>query len=131
MNIDHIGLVVKDIDKEVRHFCQVLGYSLDNKIFDQTQISWLAMMIAANGYRIELIQPADKRAPSYDFADKGGGLHHICYIVNDLNAAIAHLKINGYLLIKNVVSAPLLDNRKIVFLFSKANGQIIELVEKL
>jgi hypothetical protein len=35
------------------------------------------------------VEPADKQSPVYSFAAKGGGLHHVCCVVDNLEKALA------------------------------------------
>jgi len=98
-------------------------------MYDHVQHVMLAMLISANGYRIELIQPVDKKSPSFDFMKKGGGFQHICYRVKNIKNTISQIKSKGYLLFRQPVEAPLFGRKKVAFLFSKNTNQIIELLE--
>ncbi len=131
MEIDHIGFVVSNIDNAIQRFTNIYGFSLvDEWIYDPNQHVNLAILTTQNHQRVELIQPIDEKSPSYDFLKKRGGLHHICYCVENLDLAISMMKQNGHILIRRPVQAPLLQGRKVAFLFSKIDKQIIELVSK-
>ena len=56
-------------------------------------------------------------------------MHHFCYAVENIENSIRKMKVNGHILIRRPVKAPLLDGRRVAFLFSKTDKQIIELVE--
>ena len=130
MNIDHIGYVVSEISTASKRFIDVYGFVLQNEIiFDPAQRVNLVMLNSNNSYNIELIQPVDDKSPSYDFMKKGGGFHHFCYAVKNIERSINVMKANGHFLIKRPVSAPLLGGRRVAFLFSKVDKQIVELVE--
>jgi methylmalonyl-CoA/ethylmalonyl-CoA epimerase len=130
MDIDHIGFVVEDIHSGIDYYTVVYGYLLEEgPIYDSVQHVNLAMLSSSNGYRIELIQPVDAKSPSYDFLKKGGGLHHFCYYVPDIEDTIRRMKQCGHLLFKRPIEAVLFGGRKVAFLFSKRDKQIIELVE--
>ena len=130
MKIDHIGFVVKDIESAIERFTNVYGFIVQHEaIYDPSQHVMLAMLVSSNSYQVELIQPVDKESPSYDFMEKGGGLHHLCYCTNDIEDSIKKIKKKGHLLIKRPVEAPLLGNRKVAFLFSKTDKQVIEIVQ--
>ena len=131
MEIDHIGYVVADIKNSVEYFVQTYNMELCDKIiFDKKQKVWLAMLKSSNNYQIELIEPAYKDSPSFDFLKKGGGLHHICYKVKNIKSAVTKLKTQGHMPFTKISPAPLLNNSNIIFLYSKFNKQIIELVEQ-
>jgi methylmalonyl-CoA/ethylmalonyl-CoA epimerase len=130
MEVDHIGYVVLDMNTAVKKYTDIYGFILkDDIIYDPQQHVHLGMLSSSNGYQVELIQPIDKKSPSYDFMLKGGGFHHFCYKVENIDDSINRLKNSGHLLITRPVAAPLLDKRHVAFLFSKADKQIIELVE--
>jgi len=130
VHIDHIGYVVSDISMALERFVGIYGFTVQGEIiFDPAQRVNLVMLNSTNNYNIELIQPIDKKSPSYDFMKKGGGFHHFCYVVEDIEKTINKMKANGHFLIKRPVKAPLLNQRQVAFLFSKIDKQIIELVE--
>ena len=71
MNIDHIGYVVSDISAALKRFVDIYGFTSQSKIiFDPEQRVNLVMLSSINNYNIELIQPIDKKSPSYDFMKK-------------------------------------------------------------
>ena len=96
MNIDHIGYVVSDISAASDRFSTLYGLRRQSEIiFDPAQRVNLAMLSSTNKYNVELIQPIDKKSPSYNFMEQGGGLHHICYSVRDIEKAIDYMKQHG------------------------------------
>jgi methylmalonyl-CoA/ethylmalonyl-CoA epimerase len=130
LHIDHIGIVVNNIEEAIQRYTVNYGFVMQNQIiYDDNQHVRLVMLISSNRYKVELIQPLDEKSPSFDFLQKGGGIHHICYVANDIEKAIVALKKNGHLLFKKPIMAPLLTGKKVAFLFSKTDKQIIELVE--
>ena len=130
MDIDHIGIVVHDIEEALETFTRVYGYTVYHEvIYDPAQHVRLAMLASSNHQRIELIQPVDEQSPSYGFLKKGGGLQHICYRVKNLETAIAVLEKQGHMLFKRPVPAPLMGGNQVAFLYARQDKQIIELVE--
>jgi methylmalonyl-CoA/ethylmalonyl-CoA epimerase len=112
-------------------YVDTYGFNVSKEIiYDKNQHVWLCLLESNNNYFIELIQPIDVKSPSFDFLQKGGGLHHICYKVEDISSAIVDLVNKNHLLFKKPISAPLFNNNKVAFLFSKNNKQIIELLEE-
>lgn len=130
MDIDHIGFVVEDMQAGINHFATSYGFRIENEpLYDSAQHVRLAMLSSFNGYRVELIQPVDEKSPSYDFMKKGGGLHHFCYRVADMDATIRRMKQCGHMLFKRPIEAVLFGGKKVAFLYSKKDKQIVELVE--
>lgn len=129
VELDHIGFVVNNIENAIEYFVGNFGYNLRSKaMYDELRHVKLAML-ELNGLCLELIQPLDASSPSYDFMLSGGGLHHLCYATDDLEAKIKELQNNKHTLIKRAECAPLLSGKKVAFLFSRETKQIIELVE--
>ena len=97
MIVDHIGYVVKNIEKAIDIFTKQYGFSILTDItYDPLQKVRLAM-IGSSHYRIELIEPVDENSPSYDFMRKGGGFNHFCYSVTDIDLSIKDLQVKGHL----------------------------------
>jgi len=130
MKIHHIGYVVSDIEQGIELFRDTYGYKLlKERTYDPVQHVWLVLLSSDNNYLVELIQPCDEASPSFDFMQKGGGMHHFCYEVYDFEETIKILQKKNHILFKKPVEAILLDNRKVAFLFSKIDKKIIELVD--
>jgi methylmalonyl-CoA/ethylmalonyl-CoA epimerase len=131
MVIDHIGYVVKNINQAIERFVNIYGFIvIRDVIYDSIQRVQLAMLCSSNNYRIELIEPVDENSQSYDFMCKGGGFHHLCYSVIDIETAILELQKKGHLLFMRPTEAILFNGSRIAFLFSKEDKRVIELVEK-
>jgi len=130
MEIDHIGVVVTDIEEAFERYIHCYGYKCQKNIFlDTSRRIRLALLVSSNNFRVELIQPIDEKSPSYDFMKKGGGIHHICYRVSDIEKTISDLRKEDHLFITRPSEAILMDEQRVAFLFSKKDKQIIELIE--
>jgi methylmalonyl-CoA/ethylmalonyl-CoA epimerase len=84
----------------------------------------------AGSQRIELVEPAAPDSPVSRFlAQRGGGLHHIAYEVDDLEAALARLKQSGVRLIDEH-PRPGAHGTRIAFVYPQGMaGVLTELVE--
>jgi methylmalonyl-CoA/ethylmalonyl-CoA epimerase len=60
---------------------------------------------------------------------KGGGTHHVCYAVEDIDAACADLRRHGMSLIRTPVSAAAFRGRRIAWLMGR-DRMLTELVEE-
>ena len=79
--------------------------------------------------RIELLEPLDDQSPvARTLATSGVSPYHMCYEVEDIEAAVNHLRGQRFLLVNGPVPACAMDDRRIAFLFQKNTG-LIELVE--
>jgi len=129
MIVDHIGYVVNNIEKAVDRFVNQYGFAqLTDITYDPRQRVRLVMLVSSN-HHIELIEPIDERSPSYDFMKKGGGFHHFCFAVEDIEVAVREMKIKGHLLFSKPTEAILFGGNKVAFLLSKEDKKVIELVE--
>lgn len=79
MIIDHIGIVVKSIEKGIEHWENVFGYTQKTEIVVNTrQKVRVVFLEKEDSTLIKLIEPTDETSPSYNAMKSGGGLHHIC-----------------------------------------------------
>jgi methylmalonyl-CoA/ethylmalonyl-CoA epimerase len=130
MKLDHVGYVVSDMTESLQRFCAVYGFHQVTDItYDPLQHVNLVMLEQESLQRVELIQPIDENSASFSFMKSGGGLHHFCFKVDDLEKAIADLKEQKFLLFVKPVPAILFNHKRVCFLFSKRDRSIIELVE--
>ncbi len=80
MNVDHVGIVVKSLDKAIKYWTEAFGYEQATQIVENTrQKVWVVFMHKENSLPMKLISPVDKTSPDYRFAQKGGGMHHLCF----------------------------------------------------
>ncbi|MEZ4772383.1 MAG: VOC family protein [Bacteroidia bacterium] len=130
MRFHHIGLVVPNIQnslKDLKHFIPFTETSIPTLIGSQkVNVCFLNM---ENGF-IELIEPIGGDSPVSAYAGSGGGIHHICFEVPDIYAAVEEMKNKGAKVIVEPVSG--FENRLIAFVFlnmKNTNCNLIELAE--
>ncbi len=126
--IDHIGIVVRDIQQALGFYESALGLSLSQVVEVPDQKVQVAFLPVGES-NIELVQPLTDDTGTAKFLEKRGeGIHHICLEVEDIETALARLKVHG---------APLIDevprpgaHGRVAFIHPKgAYGVLIELVE--
>ena len=76
---------------------------------------------------IELVAPLGPNSPIDGTLKKGGGTYHICYLVDDINAAIRHLTEHGSMLLSGPVPAVAFEMREIAWLMTETY-LLVELV---
>jgi methylmalonyl-CoA epimerase len=97
IKIDHIGVVVKDLEGAVR-FYELIGAEIGGKVRVEDQ-GVTVQMIEIGNTRIELLTPF-KDGPVMRFLEKKGeGIHHICIEVPDISIMMERLKKEGYKLV--------------------------------
>jgi methylmalonyl-CoA/ethylmalonyl-CoA epimerase len=82
------------------------------------------------GTEVELLEPRSPESPVAKFlAKRGPGIHHVCYRVPDLDAALAACRRAGYRLVDEVPRTGA-GGRRIVFVHPKSTaGILLELTE--
>jgi methylmalonyl-CoA epimerase len=127
---DHIGIAVQDISDALRFFQDALGIKLERVESEEggrTQVAFLPVGTSD----VELVEPQDADSGLAKFlAKRGEGVHHICFEVDDIDAALARLKEKGAQLIDE---APRVNAKGMRYAFihpKSAHGVLIELYQK-
>lgn len=123
MRLHHIGYIVADIAK---YEANMLYEEKVKEVIDPVQNSKLSLYRNFSNSFIELIEPLNENAFTYNFLQKNGsGYHHVCYETTS-EAAIETIA-SGIKLIKILgpVPAVLFDNRTVYFYYSR-NKQVVE-----
>lgn len=97
--IDHVGIVVRSICEALPRYAQLLGLVPDGEPVSLAgQRVRLAFLPTGpgNAARIELVEPLDGEGGVARFlAERGEGLHHVCFASTDLRADLAALALHG------------------------------------
>ena len=127
--MDHVGIVVSDIDATLKTYCEQLGFRLVQRVEIPEQKVVAAFLDAGNS-TIELISPTDTDSGTAKYlANRGEGTHHVCYEVDDIVAALAELKAQGVRLIDETPRHGV--HGLVAFVHPKAtNGMMIEILQK-
>lgn len=127
--LDHVGLVVHDIDAALQTYCNQLGFRLLERVAIPEQKVVAAFLDAGNS-TVELISPTDTESGAARFlANRGEGTHHVCYEVDDIEATLAELRKAGVRLIDETPRRGV--HGLIAFIHPKAaNGLMIEVLQK-
>jgi len=131
--VAHIGIAVPSITEALRFYHDVLGLSPAREgggggpeTVDGAKI----VSLHFGDVDVELLEPNDPASPVAKFlAKRGPGIHHVCYRVPDLDAALARCRTAGYQLVDETPRRGA-GGRRIAFLHPKAtNGILLELTE--
>ena len=78
---------------------------------------------------IELVEPAGEDSPVFRFlSERGGGLHHLCYTVGNLDDEIARMKRAGSMAVRRPKPAVAFGGRKIAWMLTPER-LLVELLE--
>lgn len=93
--VDHLGIAVADLEQGKALYGGTLGLTL---VFEE-EVPTERVRVAAydgGGVRLELLASTDPEGPIARFvAKRGPGIHHVCYRVDDIRAALARLRARG------------------------------------
>lgn len=128
--IDHIALVIGDLEKEIEKYRNVLGLTFRGIETIEEQKVRVALF-DVGGIHIELMAPLSEDSPVSNFLKKrGGGIHHIAYEVDDLEDQIEVFRKNRIRLL-NPEAGKGISGSRIVFAHpGDLSGVLLELVEK-
>src|SRR5436190_7267818 len=108
--IDHIGFAVRDIDESIAFYSAMLGVT----DWERIALPKRFMDVAAarvGDVLLELIAPtSDAASVAKYLRERGPGMHHIAYRVDDIAAALAQLKARGAELIDETPQIGLHNN---------------------
>ncbi|RMF17700.1 MAG: methylmalonyl-CoA epimerase [Candidatus Dadabacteria bacterium] len=130
-NVDHIGIVVRSIADVLPVYQTMfeLEYLGEEVVPDGTVKA--AFLKAPDGpTKLELIEPIDNPGVERFIEKRGGGLHHICFLTDDIDRELAELADKGAQLIDKQARPGALGKR-VAFLHPKTTqGVLVELAEK-
>ena len=126
--INHVAIVVRDIDESLKFWATALGLELHHVEDVPSQASKVAF-IPVGESEIELVQPTTEDSGMAAYLEKRGeGMHHLCVEVDDIEAKMQELKDAGIRLIND--TPQILPGRKMAFIHPKsASGVLVELYE--
>jgi methylmalonyl-CoA/ethylmalonyl-CoA epimerase len=127
--IEHIGVAVKNIEKSVHIFRDLLGIPLE-RMYESDAIKTKIAFFPLGDSTIELVEPMDPSSPVAKFIEKRGeGIHHLCLGVENVAEALREFEAKGIELL-NKEPRKTADGRVVAFLSPKStNGVLIELEE--
>jgi methylmalonyl-CoA/ethylmalonyl-CoA epimerase len=123
-NINHVAVVVDDMQKALSFWRDALGIELHELRDVPVEMSQVAFLPLA-GSEIELVQPtsADSGIAKY-LAKRGPGMHHICLEVDDIEGMLAQLAAKNVRVIneKPRIAA---DGKKYAFIHPESTGGVL------
>jgi methylmalonyl-CoA/ethylmalonyl-CoA epimerase len=131
MILHHVGFVVADIQKGMEGFCRSLNATWDQRIFEDPlqKVRVAFLMVRESDALIELVEPNGEGSPVTKFLQQGGGMHHLCYEVTDVEQSLRDFKGRAALIVRRPVPAVAFGGRRIAWLIT-AEKLLVELLEK-
>jgi methylmalonyl-CoA/ethylmalonyl-CoA epimerase len=125
--LDHIAIAVPDLDAAIERFMNDFGLTFKGTE-DVASAKTSTAFFPVPATQIELVHPLNGEGPIAKYLEKKpGGLHHLCFRTDDIEADVARLKDKGYVFLSD---APTMGahNCKVIFIHPKScDGVLIEL----
>jgi len=132
MKLKHLGIAVPDIERAIKEYEVLFGYSLLSGPFDDRQQQAKVCFVGREGgdqVVFELIAPLSAESHVNRLISKGTGAYHACFEVDDIGGALRHMRSQGCLIVADPAPAVAFDGRRIAWLFTPTK-LLIELVEQ-
>jgi methylmalonyl-CoA/ethylmalonyl-CoA epimerase len=127
--LNHVAIAVPDIAAAARQYHDVLGADV-SPIEDQPEHGVQTVFITLPNTKVELLGVLGEGSPIAGFLDKNpaGGIHHVCYEVDDILAARDRLKASGARVLGSGEPKIGAHGKPVLFLHPKDfNGTLVEL----
>ena len=94
--LNHIAIAVPDLDAATATYRDTLGAAVSQPL-DQPDHGVTVVFVELPNTKIELLYPLGADSPIANFLERNpaGGIHHVCYEVDDIIAARDRLKHQG------------------------------------
>jgi methylmalonyl-CoA/ethylmalonyl-CoA epimerase len=128
--VAHIGIAVKDLKDASQRFRDLFAVKESSaESFSSERVNTLMFEIGETN--VELVQATDGSSAIARFIEKRGeGVHHISFLVDDLEKELARLRKKGFEVLEGYPRAGA-DGCRVAFLHPKrTNGVLVELSEK-
>jgi methylmalonyl-CoA epimerase len=127
--VDHVGIAVEDLEAAVERYRRAFGLEPVHREVVESQGVEEVLFAVGESY-VQLLGALGPDAPVGRFlAERGPGVHHMAYRVDDLTAALAHLKTEGIPLIDQE-PRPGSRGTRVAFVHPKGtDGVLVELVQ--
>jgi methylmalonyl-CoA/ethylmalonyl-CoA epimerase len=124
VEIDHVAIVVKDLERALRFYTQELGFrEIFREVVYEQGVETVGL--AAGGSFVELLLPLDEDSAIARYRGEASAkLHHTAYRVSDIVAKLAELKAAGIRLIDEQPRKGA-HGSLIAFLHPKATGGVL------
>lgn len=119
--INHVGIVVENIDEVLGFLTETFGAEELSRV-DLPQLEQVSAIVRIGESCFELMEPTGPGGTAGKFlANKGGGLHHVSLLCDDLEAECDRLEAQGLKIIGKMLESEL----RVAFLHPKSGKGIL------
>lgn len=130
--IDHIGIVVNDLEASMARYQTLLGLSL--KEIEEVEVEGALLRVAffpVGDTNVELVHTSAQSGLAADFLrEHGEGIHHIAFAVEDLEVEFGRLRASGTSFLWDRIIPGSRGSKVAFFKSEEFNGVYIELVQR-
>jgi len=129
--LDHIAIAVPNLEASIVRFLEDFGLQFDGtEIVEAAQTSTAFFSLPET--HIELVHPLNGSGPIATYLEKrGGGIHHLCFKTDDIDADVARLQEKGYQFLSDG-PMPGAHGARVIFIHPKScDGVLIELSQPM
>ncbi len=127
--LNHVAIAVPDLEAATATYRDVLGAKVSAPV-PQPAHGVTVVFVELPNTKVELLHPLGDKSPIQAFLDKNpsGGIHHVCYEVEDILSARDKMKANGMRVLGDGEPKIGAHDKPVLFLHPKDfNGTLVEL----
>ena len=133
MKIDHICFAVKNLGEGIAYWKNVFGYrQMTEVVKNSLQKVNVVFMCKEESVLVKLIEPVEDNQSLINFVNRGGGFHHLCFRVDNMENQLSELKEKGLLMLVPPQPGEAFNNHDIAFMLARygLNVELIDTDEK-
>lgn len=120
---------MRSIEKGIESWTNLFGYQQASEIVENSRQRVRVVFLSKPcSTLVKLVEPKGPGSPVYAFANRGGGLHHICFRCQALGEELSTLKERGAKLLVPPQPGEAFQDHDIAFLLTEGNLNI-ELID--
>ena len=129
MKIDHICFAVKNLGEGIAYWENVFGYrQMTEVVQNSLQKVKVVFLCKEESALVKLIEPVEGNQSLINFVNRGGGFHHLCFRVDNMETQLSELKEKGLLMLVPPQPGEAFNNHDIAFMLARY-GLKVELID--
>ncbi|XP_077562479.1 methylmalonyl-CoA epimerase, mitochondrial-like [Haemaphysalis longicornis] len=131
VKVNHVAMATLDLEKLTRFYRDTLGLKVSEAV-PQKEHGVTTVFVDVGNTKFELLLPLGDKSPIANYLEKnkGGGAHHVCIEVDDIEAAVADLKKKGVRMLADATKIGA-HGKPVMFLHPKDCGGVLVELEQV
>ncbi len=129
--LNHVAIATSNLEEAAKRYREVLGAGVSEAV-DMPEHGVTTVFVTLANAKIELISPLGENSPIAKFLERNpaGGMHHICYEVQDIEAAKKTLTAGGIRILGDGEPQIGAHGKPVLFLHPKDMGGVLIEIEE-